>query len=78
MSHPRQIMLHGGPMNGVCHELWVPDGCSVTPSRIGLPIDDTMTFSRHVDDPNGGKKQIAWYRISCGTGIYMWTKDDEE
>ncbi len=56
-------------MTGVCHELWVPDGCSVVPSRIGLPMDNSVL---------GCKRQIVWYRISCGTGIYMWTKDDEE
>ncbi len=58
-------------MNGVCHELWVPDGCGTTPSRIGLPIDNTMTFSRH-------KRRIAWYRIEYGEGIYLWTRDDIE
>ncbi len=68
MSHPRQIMLHGGPMNGVCHELWVERGC-VTPDRIGLVVDDTVSEY---------ERKIAWYRIECGEGIYLWTRDDVE
>ena len=67
MSHPRQIMLYGGPMHNVCHELWFE--CVGVPDRIGLPIDNESL---------GHGCKIAWYRISCGTGIYMWTKDDEE
>ena len=37
MSHPRQILLRGGPLNGVIHE--VRKGWQ-TPDRFGLPTDD--------------------------------------
>ncbi len=60
-------MLYGGPMHNVCHELWFE--YAGIPERIGLPIDNTVL---------GYKRRIAWYRISCGAGIYMWTKDDEK
>ncbi len=59
-------------MNGVCHELWVPDGCNIMPSKIGLPIDnDIPGVTLKI-------KRIAWYRIECGEGIYLWTRDDVE
>ncbi len=54
-------------MNGVCHELWVERGY-VTPDRIGLVVDDSVSEY---------ERRIAWYRISHGTGIYLWTTDDE-
>ena len=56
-------------MDDVCYELWVPDGCNVIPSRIGLPIDNTVL---------GYKRRIAWYKIAHGRGFYLYTKDDEE
>ena len=63
MRHPRQIMLVGGPMNGVCHELWIES--NVMPEKIGLPIEG---------EPNA----IAWYDIFHGEGLYICTLEDKD
>ncbi len=63
MSHPRQIMLEGGPMDGVCHELWLEN--NVMPERVGLPVDEMVP--EH-------ERKIAWYKVSPGKGVYLYTK----
>ncbi len=54
-------------MNGVCHELWFE--YAGIPERIGLVVDDTVSEY---------ERKISWYRIECGEGIYLWTRDDVE
>ncbi len=51
-------------MNGVCHELWVSD---VIPERIGLVVDDVAPEC---------ERKIAWYKVSRGRGIFLWTAED--
>ena len=55
-------------MNGVCHELWVE--CNVMPDKVGLIVDDTVTFSRR-------KRRIAWYEVRGGLGIFLYAMEEE-
>lgn len=70
-NHPFQILLHGGPLNGIVHELWI-EASWVLPYRVGLPTVG-------IDGYQAEKcLLIAWYDIRNGEGFYQWTENTKK
>ena len=67
-NHPFQILLCGGPLNGVVHELWIEGSSWTPPNRIALP-----TAGLDGDIEKCGT--VAWYNIRNGKGYFQWIEN---
>ena len=70
-NHPFQILLHGGPLNGVVHELWIEGSSWALPNRVALPV---VGLDGKVEECY----TVAWYSIRNRKGYFQWTENVEK